>query len=101
MKRQRLPWASLVQRIGRSRVPHHDTVPTAQPAFYNNVTLSGGLIDRGSPPERTYGRRSITAAFRAWYVSIGAVTSGARVSRRNVSVEFPHRCSASRRFSPV
>ena len=28
--------------IGRVGVPHYDVIPSAQPAFYNNVTVSGG-----------------------------------------------------------
>jgi threonine dehydrogenase-like Zn-dependent dehydrogenase len=28
--------------VGRVGVPHYDTIPSAQPAFYNNVTVSGG-----------------------------------------------------------
>jgi threonine dehydrogenase-like Zn-dependent dehydrogenase len=28
--------------VGRVGVPHYETIPAAQPAFYNNVTVSGG-----------------------------------------------------------
>lgn len=28
--------------VGRVGVPHYDTIPAAQPTFYNNVTVSGG-----------------------------------------------------------
>ncbi|HEV7376063.1 MAG TPA: zinc-dependent alcohol dehydrogenase family protein [Pyrinomonadaceae bacterium] len=28
--------------VGRVGVPHYDAIPLAQPAFYNNVTVSGG-----------------------------------------------------------
>jgi threonine dehydrogenase-like Zn-dependent dehydrogenase len=28
--------------VGRVGVPHYETIPLAQPTFYNNVTVSGG-----------------------------------------------------------
>ena len=28
--------------VGRVGVPHYETIPASQPAFYNNLTISGG-----------------------------------------------------------
>jgi hypothetical protein len=28
--------------VGRVGVPHYEAIPSAQPTFYNNVTVSGG-----------------------------------------------------------
>lgn len=69
--------------IGRVGVPHYDVIPSAQPAFYNNITVSGGpapvrayidellpdvlegRIEPGRVFDRTIGLDEVPAGYRA------------------------------------
>ena len=56
--------------VGRVGVPHYDAIPAAQPAFYDNITVSGGpapvrayieellpdILDGGIEPGRVFDR---------------------------------------------
>ena len=42
--------------VGRVGVPHYETTPASQPAFYNNITVSGGPRRRARHRGATSGR---------------------------------------------
>jgi threonine dehydrogenase-like Zn-dependent dehydrogenase len=47
--------------VGRVGVPHYESIPAAQPAFYNNVTVSGGPA-----PVRAYIEELLPDVIEGW-----------------------------------